>query len=152
MEWQKFVHDKNLIKTCTNYFKSVIWIDLSENEFPLFIFCISKFQNISIACVIWSRHSSSIVKYMKIAELEKILDAIPCNVEPFEILQWLKHFVPSVSQTFPPSIKILVDWCIKKTKSFQYSNLWPEIGLEFINNIYTIFADIKFFIELVLYL
>lgn len=42
---------------------------------------------------------------------------------------------------------MLVDWCLERTRSLQFSHLWPEIGLEFINDIMKIFADVKFLLQ-----
>jgi kinetochore-associated protein 1 len=74
----------------------------------------------------------------------KLLNAVPTKIEPFQIIQWLKHFVPSILQCYPHLMKQLVEWSIQKTRSLQYSELWPEIGLEFGNNVLQIFTDVHF--------
>lgn len=76
--------------------------------------------------------------------MTNLLNSVPETVEPFEIVQWLKHFTPSVLQVLPNIMTQIVDWSIIKTKSLQYSPYWPEIGLEFANNIMGIFKDVKF--------
>lgn len=78
-----------------------------------------------------------------------ILYSIPVNTEPFHIIQWLKHFIPVVLQTHPSIMSLTVDWCLDKNRSLQYSKLWPDIGIEFCNNIYDIFSKITFLLQLV---
>lgn len=98
----------------------------------------------SISCLIWKRHSSCIVPELNTSIIISILNAIPTNVKPFDIIQWLRHFIPGISQIHPQIMASLTDWSIDKTRSLQYSDLWPEIGLEFINNVFTIFSNTKY--------
>lgn len=122
MEWQKFIYDTKLIGTCMQMFKT----------------------DISVACLIWARHSASVVPNLKEKLVSKILASIPLNIEPFQVIQWLNHFVPSVLQSHSGMMTLLVDWSIERASSLQHSNLWPEIGLEFSNNILTIFSNLQF--------
>lgn len=98
----------------------------------------------SSACLIWARHTSSILPYLEESQIAKVLNGIPNNIEPLEIIHWLKHFIPNVLQAFPDFMSELISWCLCKTKSFQFSPHWPEIGLEFINNIQSILVDVQF--------
>lgn len=122
MEWQKFIYDTKLIGTCMQMFKT----------------------DISVACLIWARHASSIVPNLKENIVSKILTSIPTTIEPFQVIQWLKHFVPSVLQSHSSMMTLLVDWSIERASSLQHSSLWPEIGLEFSNNILSIFSNLQF--------
>lgn len=101
-------------------------------------------SNFASAQLIWARHTASILPYTTTNELIKLLNSVPDAVEPFQIVQWLKHFIPNVLQTFPNFMSQIVDWIISKTKSLQYSVYWPEIGLEFTHNIMGILKDVKF--------
>lgn len=100
-------------------------------------------QDISNACVIWARHTSAIIPYLDekvILSISKILS----SAQPFHIILWLRHFVPSIVHNCPYYMKDIVQWCIEQTYSLQTSELWPEIGLEFINNVHDILKDIIF--------
>ncbi|XP_063705773.1 uncharacterized protein LOC134834897 [Culicoides brevitarsis] len=121
-EWRHFVRHTNLFKFCKEMFRS----------------------NFGSAQLIWSRHTASFLPYTCVNSLSALLNSVPETVEPFEIVQWLKHFTPSVLQLYPHFMTEIVDWSILKTKSLQYSPYWPEIGLEFANNIVVILKDVKF--------
>lgn len=97
-----------------------------------------------MACFILKQHAASIIPTLKDTNILKLLNTIPGNVEPFGVIQWLRHYVPMISKTYPQSLPILTDWVISKTTSFQYLKEWPEIGLEFSNNMLNIFANIDF--------
>lgn len=101
-------------------------------------------SNFASAQLIWARHTASFLPYTTVKEMANLLNSVPDTVEPFEIVQWLKHFAPSVLLIFPNFMTQIVDWSIIKTKSLQYSPYWPEIGLEFANNIMEILKDVKF--------
>lgn len=66
------------------------------------------------------------------------------SLEPLKAIQWYRHFVPCMIQTQPEAMSYLVDNAIEKTRSLQYSDNWPEIGLKFINEVFEIFSEVKF--------
>ena len=122
MDWQKFLHHGNMAYVAQNYFKT----------------------DVLLSNFIWSRHSSSILPDLDLTSFRKWLIAIPNSVEPFQIIQWLKHFVPCFLQAYPQEMNLLVQWTVDRVRMLQFSNCWPEIGLEFGNKILNIFGDIKF--------
>lgn len=122
MEWMNFLYHRNMARAAMDYFKN----------------------DVLLSCLIWSRHSSCIMPKLEILKFRKWVSTIPNTIEPFQIIQWLKHFAPCFLQSYPNEMNMLVDWCIDRTRSLQFSNTWPEIGLEFINNIMGIFTDIQF--------
>lgn len=122
LQWQKFLYHTDMARVAMDHFKS----------------------DVLLSCLIWSRHSSSIMPNLNLDQFHKWLSRIPQAVEPFQLIQWLKHFSPCFLQLYPNEMSNLVDWCLERTRALQYSNAWPEIGLEFINNIKEIFNDIKF--------
>ncbi|XP_011293281.1 uncharacterized protein LOC101899752 [Musca domestica] len=122
MEWQKFVYHPNLIKYINSLFKT----------------------DMSMASLIWKRHSCAILPQLNENELRKLLSLIPSDTKPFNILQWLRQFVPVVSNTHPNIMPFITDWSIEKTRSLQYAEHWPEIGLEFSTKVTEIFEDIQF--------
>lgn len=101
-------------------------------------------NDVMLSCLIWSRHSSSIIPNLNLRKFYAWLDSIRTSIEPFQLIQWLKHFAPCFLQTYPKETTYLVDWCLKRTRVLQFSTAWPEIGLEFINNINSIFKDVEF--------
>uniref|UniRef100_A0A1I8Q641 Uncharacterized protein n=1 Tax=Stomoxys calcitrans TaxID=35570 RepID=A0A1I8Q641_STOCA len=121
-DWQKFVYHSNLVKYINSLFKS----------------------DMSMASLIWKRHSCAILPNLNGKELGQILSLIPSDTKPFNILQWLKQFVPVVSNTHPEVMPFITDWSIEKTRSLQYAEHWPEIGLEFSTKVAEIFEDIQF--------
>lgn len=122
MEWMNFLYHRNMARAAMDYFKN----------------------DVLLSCLIWSRHSSCIIPKLEIMKFRKWVSTIPNTVEPFQIIQWLKHFAPCFLQSYPNEMNFLVDWCIERMRSLQFSNNWPEIGLEFINNIMGIFTEIQF--------
>lgn len=122
MLWQKFLHNTDMARVAMNHFKS----------------------DVLLSCLVWSRHSSSIMPNLNLKQFHKWLNNIPTTVEPFSLVQWLKHFSPCFLQLYPNEMTMLVEWSLERTRGLQFSNAWPEIGLEFINNIYAIFNDVKF--------
>jgi kinetochore-associated protein 1 len=122
LDWESFVHRKNLLTYCKEIIKT----------------------DIPVACMIWARHLATILPDFEIKNMIKLLNAIPPTVEPFQIIQWLKHFVPSILQCYPHLMSQLVEWSIQKTRGLQYSAMWPEIGLEFGNKVLQIFTDVHF--------
>lgn len=122
MRWQKFLEEKDMQKAATEYFKT----------------------DVLLSCLVWSRHASSIIPNMNLQNFYSWMSRIPTTIEPFSIIQWLKHFAPCFLQAYPEQTTKLVDWCLERTRALQFSPAWPEIGLEFINNINVIFKDMKF--------
>lgn len=122
LQWQRFLYNPDLARVAMEYFKS----------------------DVLLSCLIWSRHSSSIMPNLNLEKFYQWLSNIPSSVEPFEIVQWLKHFSPCLFQLYPKEMSHLVEWCLERTKALQFSNAWPEIGLEFINSINEIFKEVKF--------
>lgn len=122
MSWQKFVYHPSLLRVCTARFKT----------------------DIQTAALIWKRHSASIVADLRDKDVMGILEAIPNNIEPFHIIQFLRHFVPVIVQMYPKIMPMVIDWCIQKTRSLQISKLWPENGLEFSTKLAAIFDDITY--------
>lgn len=122
LQWPVFLYNKDMARVAMDYFKS----------------------DILLSCLVWSRHSSSIMPNISFDQFRKWLTTIPSTVEPFQLIQWLKHFAPCFLQLYPKEMTHLVDWCLERTRALQFSNAWPEIGLEFVNNINDIFKDIKF--------
>lgn len=122
MQWSDFLYNKDMARCAMEYFKT----------------------DVLLSCLVWSRHSSSIIPNMNLDQFHKWLDVIPSTVTPFCLVQWLKHFSPCFLQLYPHEMTRLVDWSLQRTRALQFSNAWPEIGLEFINNINGIFKDVKF--------
>lgn len=98
----------------------------------------------SAACLILKHHASSIIQTIKEETIIKSLESIPQQTEPFGIIQWIRHFFPIISQQFPRSVPSIIEWTMEKTISYQRLETWPEIGLEFIRNMLTIFKSVKF--------
>lgn len=120
--WQKFLYNQNMIRVAMDYFKT----------------------DVVTSCLVWSRHSSTIFPNMDLAQFHKWLSNIPSTVQPFDLIQWLKHFAPCFFQLYPQEMTHLVDWCMERTRALHYSKSWPEVGLEFINSINDIFKEVKF--------
>lgn len=122
MQWMKFLYNTDMARVAMDHFKA----------------------DVLLSCLVWSRHSSSIIPKLNLDMLHKWLDRIPSTIEPFQLIQWLKHFSPCFLQAYPKEMTHLVNWCLERTRGLQYSNSWPEIGLEFVSNINGIFSDMKF--------
>lgn len=122
MQWQKFLYHSDMARAAMDHFKS----------------------DVLLSCLIWSRHSSSIMPKLNLEQFHKWLANIPTTIEPFNLVQWLKHFSPCFLQLYPNEMTHLVTWCLGRTRALQFSNKWPEVGLEFIVNINEIFKDVKF--------
>ncbi|TDG48434.1 hypothetical protein AWZ03_005179 [Drosophila navojoa] len=121
-EWQKFVYNTNLVKVIKGMFST----------------------DMPTACLIWRRHSSSVLPHLSEDELRTLLGFIPSTTEPLNVVQWLRQFVPIVSNTHPKIMPFITDWSIEMTRKLQYSEHWPDIGLEFASNILEIFEEVKF--------
>lgn len=122
LRWIGFLYQKDMARIAMDYFKS----------------------DVLMSCLIFSRHSSSIMPSLNLEQFKKWILNIPSNIEPFQLIQWLKHFSACYFQLYPNEMSHLVDWCLERTRALQFSNSWPEIGLEFISNINEIFQDVKF--------
>lgn len=122
MKWQTFVYHRCPLKVCMARFKT----------------------DIQTAALIWKRHSAAIAVDLREKDVISILKAIPNNIEPFNVIQFLRHFVPVIVQMFPKSMSLLIEWCVLKTRSLQVSKLWPEDGLEFSTKLLAIFNDITY--------
>lgn len=122
MQWRKFLHQRDMLRVAMDYFKT----------------------DVLLSCLVWSRHATSIIPNMNLEKFYKWMDGMRSTIEPFQLIQFLKHFAPYFLQFYPDEMSRLVDWCISRTRALQFSPTWPEIGLEFINNIKTIFDEIEF--------
>lgn len=122
MDWQRFVYHPNILQLCSSFLK---------NE-------------ILTACLIWKRHSATIMAQIDPPNIRKLMNLIPANVEPFNLVQWLRHFVPTTIHIYPSLMPYIIDWSIHKTRSLQLSKHWPDIGLEFSTKISEIFDEIQF--------
>lgn len=78
------------------------------------------------------------------SELSVLLSKIPNNTEAFNIVLWLRQYVPIISSLHPNIMPHITDWSIEKTRSLQYSQHWPEIGMEFCTKVMNIYEEIKF--------
>lgn len=74
----------------------------------------------------------------------KMLREFPPDIEPFSIIQWMRHYFPLISDEFPETMPEIVDWVIHKTISFERSNDWPAIGIEFGKKMMDICKSVKF--------
>lgn len=122
MDWQRFVYHPNIVQLCSSFLKS----------------------EILIACLIWKRHSATIIPQIDPPHIRKLMSLIPANVEPFNLVQWLRHFVPTTVHAYPSLMPYIIDWSIQKTRSLQLSKHWPDIGLEFSTKVSEIFDEIQF--------
>ncbi|XP_017140651.1 uncharacterized protein LOC108154777 [Drosophila miranda] len=121
-DWQKFIYEHNLVRVVKSLFNT----------------------DMPTACLIWRRHSSSILPHLNEDELRTLLGFIPSNTKPFNIIQWLQQFIPMVSNTHPSIMPFITDWSIEMTRKLQYNPHWPNIGLEFSTKIFEIFEEIQF--------
>lgn len=120
-KWQQFVFETNLVNVLVQMFK----VDMCQ------------------ACLVWKQHSSAIVPFIDPpVAVEQLLRAIPTDTLPFDVVLWLRHFVPIVAQIHPAVVGQMTEWCIEKTRALQYAQGWPQVGLEFITNIVGIFNGI----------
>ncbi|KAH8382179.1 hypothetical protein KR009_002128 [Drosophila setifemur] len=121
-DWQKFIYDNNLMRMVKSLFNT----------------------DMPTACLIWRRHSSSILPLVNENDLRTLLGFIPGNTKPFNVVQWLRQFIPLVSNTHPSIMPFITDWSIEMTRKLQYSPHWPDIGLEFSTKILEIFEELQF--------
>lgn len=122
LQWRDFLHQKDMQSLAMDYFKT----------------------DVGLSCLIWSRHATSIIPNMNFDKFYKWLEGIRSTIEPFHFIQFLQHFLPCFIQVYPEQTSRIVDFCIDRARSLQFAPTWPEIGLEFINNIKTIFEEIEF--------
>lgn len=74
----------------------------------------------------------------------KMLREIPPDIEPFSIIQWMRHYFPLVAEELPETMPDIVEWVISKTISFERSNNWPAIGIEFGKKMMDICKNVQF--------
>lgn len=98
----------------------------------------------SAACLILKQHASFIIPHMKKEAAVNLLKEIPQDIEPFSIIQWMRHYFPLVSEEIPETMPEIVKWVINKTISYERSNDWPAIGIEFAKNMMDICKNVKF--------
>lgn len=74
----------------------------------------------------------------------KTMNTIPQHTSPFDIIQWMRHYMPIVTKAHPQALPTLAEWTIQKTTSYQLLKDWPEIGLEFGNSMFHIFEEVDY--------
>lgn len=74
----------------------------------------------------------------------KMLREFPQDIEPFGIIQWMRHFFPLVTEELPKTMPQIIDWIVKKTISYERSNNWPAIGIEFGKKMLEIVKSVKY--------
>lgn len=121
-DWLNFVYHNNLLKYL---------ISLLQNDIPT-------------TCLIWKRHATSIIPQLDESDLRKLLALIPNDTKPFNLLQWLRQFIPVVSNTHPNLMPFVTEWSIQKIRLLQYTDHWPEIGLELANKILEIYDELEY--------
>ncbi|KAL9872159.1 uncharacterized protein ACN427_014119 isoform 3-T10 [Glossina fuscipes fuscipes] len=97
-----------------------------------------------LAYLIWKHHASSLMSQLNEHELRKLMSLIPHDTKPFNFLQWLKVFVPIVYNTHPNIMPYITEWSTQKTRALQYSDDWPDIGLEFCTKVMQVSEEIEF--------
>lgn len=122
MHWQKFVQHPNIGNYCFKFLET----------------------NIPIACLIFAQHASSIIPCLKEETVLKVLNRFPQQSEPFDIIEWMRHYFPLVTEAHPKTTPDIVNWVIRKTKSFQRLNNWPDIGVEFSKRMLDVFTNVKY--------
>lgn len=98
----------------------------------------------SAACLILKQHASFIIPHIKKDTALKLLKEIPSDIEPFLIIQWMRHYFPLVSEEIPDTLPDIVNWVVAKTISYERSNDWPAIGIEFGKKMMEICKNVKF--------
>lgn len=98
----------------------------------------------SAACLILKQHAGCIIPHLKDETAVKMLREIPLELDPFEIIQWMRHFFPLVTGKLPKTTPVLVEWIISKTKSYERSDNWPAIGIEFGKKMLDIIKNVKY--------
>lgn len=119
VEWQNFTDELNLLKCCLQMLKT----------------------NVQDACLVWSRHSGSIIPYIERQDLMKVLASIPKATELIEILHWLRHITPGLIQVQSQFMAMAVKWCMQKATALESSSLWPANSLQFMRNVHSIFSS-----------
>ncbi|XP_051156783.1 kinetochore-associated protein 1 isoform X2 [Leptopilina boulardi] len=112
-EWLRF-SQSDLIKECIRY--------LAHN-------------NLEAASLIWVQHCLNLVKDLTLKEVSLLLESISEKTPICELWPWLKHFVPSLLSVQPNFLSAIVSWSCRKTNQLEklHRNLWPQIGLDFVN-------------------
>lgn len=113
----------------------------NRNNFNCFFYIL---QNMSAACLILKQHAGCIIPHLKDETAVKMLREIPLELDPFEIIQWMRHFFPLVTGKLPKTTPVLVEWIISKTKSYERSDNWPAIGIEFGKKMLDIIKNVKY--------
>lgn len=121
LDWYNFIGATDLIKVCCDYFKT----------------------DIAAASLIWHRHQSSIKDALTTEKVQFVLEQFPNNTEISNILYWLQYFVPTIIIHLPEAMSMVSEWCKDRIIDLQYSKNWPEIGLEFSQNILSIFSGVN---------
>lgn len=98
----------------------------------------------SAACLVLKQHASFIIPNLKNDLALSLLNQIPADIEPFAIIQWMRHYFPLVSDEIPETMPNIINWVIKKTISFERSHDWPAIGIEFSKKMMDICKNVKF--------
>lgn len=98
----------------------------------------------SAACLILKQHAGCIIPHLKDDTAVKMLREIPQDIEPFGIIQWMRHYFPLVTEEFPNTMPKIVEWIIAKIKSYERSNDWPAIGIEFAKKMLDIVKSVKY--------
>lgn len=122
LEWQPFVFHTHLVEVVVHMFAS----------------------DMPTACLIWQHHTASMLPLTGTDTVDGILAAIPARTPPFDIILWLRHFVPAIAQHHPADVRRVAAWCADKTRSLQHSAHWPEVGLEFARSIRAVFAACRY--------
>lgn len=67
--------------------------------------------------------------------MTKLMESIPEKTPICELWPWLKHFVPSLLSVQPNFLSQIVSWSCRKTNQLEkfHRNIWPQIGLDFVN-------------------
>lgn len=73
-----------------------------------------------------------------------MLKDISPDIEPFSIIQWMRHYFPLIAEELPETMPEIVDWIVAKTVSYERSNDWPAIGIEFGKKMLDICKNAKF--------
>lgn len=112
-EWLRF-SKSDLIEECIRY--------LTHN-------------NLEAASLIWVQHCLSLVKNLSEETVTKLMESIPEKTPICELWPWLKHFVPSLLSVQPNFLSQIVSWSCRKTNQLEkfHRNIWPQIGLDFVN-------------------
>ncbi|PSN56350.1 hypothetical protein C0J52_03748 [Blattella germanica] len=66
----------------------------------------------------------------------ELLNAIPLDLKPVDLLPWLFHFISSVLSTVPKLMNQIISWIIRAIKTMEIDwRSWPDSGLNFAKEI-----------------